>query len=149
METEDGTETGSCPFVVHGLTGEEFSTKSLKAINLAMRIDKSMINIQNLRPADFKMETLDDELQCMAMIRALPEEYAHLSTSLLLLEKLDKDVILQAFKAEEMNRKRRVEIVDEKAAKAQQKRGPRKNFNGKPGPWVKDATCFRCGEKEL
>ena len=32
METEDGTETGQCPFVVHGLTGEEFSTKSLKAI---------------------------------------------------------------------------------------------------------------------
>ena len=32
METEDGTESGPCPFVVHGLTGEEFSTKSLKAI---------------------------------------------------------------------------------------------------------------------
>ena len=32
MEAEDGTETGPCPFVVHGLTGEEFSTKSLKAI---------------------------------------------------------------------------------------------------------------------
>jgi hypothetical protein len=32
IETEDGTETGLCPFVVHGLTGEEFSTKSLKAI---------------------------------------------------------------------------------------------------------------------
>lgn len=32
MEAEDGTETGPYPFVVHGLTGEEFSTKSLKAI---------------------------------------------------------------------------------------------------------------------
>jgi hypothetical protein len=32
IETEDGTETGLCPFVVHGLTSEEFSTKSLKAI---------------------------------------------------------------------------------------------------------------------
>ena len=31
-DTEDGTETGMCPFVVHGLTGEEYSTKSLKAI---------------------------------------------------------------------------------------------------------------------
>ena len=32
IEAEDGTETGQCPFVVHGLTGEEFCTKSLKAI---------------------------------------------------------------------------------------------------------------------
>jgi Helitron helicase-like domain at N-terminus len=31
-EIETGTETGQCPFVVHGLTGEEYSTKSLKAI---------------------------------------------------------------------------------------------------------------------
>src|ERR1700722_691539 len=29
---EDGTESGSCPFVVHGLTGEEYSTKSIKTI---------------------------------------------------------------------------------------------------------------------
>jgi hypothetical protein len=32
MELEDGTEVGMCPFVVHGLTGEEYSTKSLKAL---------------------------------------------------------------------------------------------------------------------
>ncbi|KDR74557.1 hypothetical protein GALMADRAFT_47377, partial [Galerina marginata CBS 339.88] len=32
MEDEIGTENGPCPFVVHGLTGEEYSTKSLKAL---------------------------------------------------------------------------------------------------------------------
>jgi hypothetical protein len=32
MEEEAGTETGKCPFIVHGLTGEEYSTKSLKAL---------------------------------------------------------------------------------------------------------------------
>jgi hypothetical protein len=32
MEEEEGTETGKCPFVVHGLTGEEYTTKSIKAI---------------------------------------------------------------------------------------------------------------------
>ncbi|KAF9455718.1 hypothetical protein BDZ94DRAFT_1286046 [Collybia nuda] len=32
MDEEIGTETGTCPFVVHGLTGEEYSTKSIKAI---------------------------------------------------------------------------------------------------------------------
>src|SRR4051794_33453031 len=31
-ETEEGTETGKCPFVVHGLTGEEYTTKSVKAL---------------------------------------------------------------------------------------------------------------------
>jgi hypothetical protein len=32
MEDETGTENGPCPFVVHGLTGEEYSSKSLKAL---------------------------------------------------------------------------------------------------------------------
>jgi hypothetical protein len=31
---EAGTETGKCPFIVHGLTGEEYSIKALKAIAL-------------------------------------------------------------------------------------------------------------------
>ena len=31
-EEEDGTESGQCPFVVHGLTGDEYSSKSIKAI---------------------------------------------------------------------------------------------------------------------
>jgi hypothetical protein len=31
-EDEDGTEEGPCPFIVHGLAGEEFSTKSIKEI---------------------------------------------------------------------------------------------------------------------
>ena len=32
MEEEDGTTKGPCPFIVHGLTGEEFSTKTIKTI---------------------------------------------------------------------------------------------------------------------
>jgi hypothetical protein len=32
MEDEDGTEDGPCPFVVHGLTGEEFSNMTMKTI---------------------------------------------------------------------------------------------------------------------
>jgi len=31
-DEEEGTETGKCPFVVHGLTGEEYSTKTSKAL---------------------------------------------------------------------------------------------------------------------
>ena len=29
---EDGTTEGPCPFIVHGLTGEEISTKTMKTI---------------------------------------------------------------------------------------------------------------------
>ena len=32
IEEEDGTTECSCPFIVHGLTGEEFSTKTMKTI---------------------------------------------------------------------------------------------------------------------
>ena len=31
-EEEAGTSSGSCPFAVHGITGEEYSTKTLKAL---------------------------------------------------------------------------------------------------------------------
>jgi hypothetical protein len=38
MEEEDGTTEGPCPFIVHGLTGEEFSTKTIKTIKaIALR----------------------------------------------------------------------------------------------------------------
>jgi hypothetical protein len=38
MEEENGTTEGPCPFIVHGLTGEEFSTKTIKIIKaIALR----------------------------------------------------------------------------------------------------------------
>jgi hypothetical protein len=66
-------------------------------VDLGVRIEKAMQTIQNLRPADFTIDKLDAELQCMVLIRSLPEEYHHLSTSLLLKDQLDKSTILQAF----------------------------------------------------
>src|SRR6202023_2594464 len=81
-------------------------------VEMAVRIEQAMGNIKNLRPKDFTIEKLDDELQCMALIRALPEQYSHFSTSLLLLDSLDKDKILQAFRSEELNRTRQVEAAN-------------------------------------
>jgi hypothetical protein len=72
-------------------------------VDLGVRIEKAMGTIQNLCPKDFTLEKLDEELQSMALIRALPDEYAHLSSSLLLMENLDKNTILQAFRSEELN----------------------------------------------
>ena len=66
-------------------------------VDVATRIEKAMGNIKNLHPKDFSIEKLDGELQCMALIRALPDKYSHFSTSHLLLDSLDKDKILQAF----------------------------------------------------
>ncbi|KDR64822.1 hypothetical protein GALMADRAFT_29898, partial [Galerina marginata CBS 339.88] len=81
-------------------------------VNLGVRIEKAMQNIQNLRPTDFKIETLDHELQCMALIRALPEDYRHLASTLLLMDKMDKTVIMQAFRSEELHRQRQAENVN-------------------------------------
>ena len=69
-------------------------------MDVATRVEKAMSNIKNLRPTDFTLDKLDDELLCMAMIHALPESFANLTSNLLLVDKLDKSVILQAFKSE-------------------------------------------------
>jgi len=103
--------------------------------DLGVRIEKAMAAIQNLRSSKFTIEMLDEELQCMALIRALPEEYRHLSSSLLLMDKLDKNVILQAFRSEELNRQRQTETVNH--AKAYGKKGSRASK-------IPSKPCFVC-----
>ncbi|EGO02534.1 hypothetical protein SERLA73DRAFT_175972 [Serpula lacrymans var. lacrymans S7.3] len=78
--------------------------------SLMTRIDEGMHQIQNLRPTGFSFSELDDELTCMAMIRALPDQYAHFTSSLLLLGTLDKTQLRDAFLAEEVNHCRRAEV---------------------------------------
>ena len=113
---------------------------------LGVRIEKAMQAIRNLRPETFTIEQLDEELQCMALIRALPEEYRHLSASLLLMDKLDKSVIIQAFRSEEQNRHRQVENLNQ--AKAGGTGGRWQNNNGtkfkKNFKDFKDVLCFIC-----
>ena len=43
--------------------------------SLASRVEESMRTVQNLRPKTFTLSELDDELQSMALIRALPDVY--------------------------------------------------------------------------
>ena len=69
--------------------------------SLMNRVDTAVKRIQDLRPQDFDLAKLDNELASMALIRALPEEFANFASSLLLLDKLDKAVIQQAFVTEE------------------------------------------------
>ena len=113
-------------------------------VNLGVRIEKSMQTIQNLRPNNFTIDNLDEELQCMALIRALPEDYRHLSTSLLLMDKLDKSVIMQAFRSEELHRQRQLG-QGESLNQAKAGGGKGKMNTGKKDP-SKDGTCYYCKE---
>lgn len=81
-------------------------------MEMSTRIEKAMATIHNLRPDNFTVEQLDEELQCMAMIRALPDDYQNLSSVLLLSDTLSKEKIQQAFRSEELNRERRNEVAN-------------------------------------
>jgi len=52
--------------------------------SLANRVDAAMQQIKNLRPENFTLDMLDNELLAMTMIRALPDDYGHFVSSLML-----------------------------------------------------------------
>ncbi|GBE86930.1 hypothetical protein SCP_1001740 [Sparassis crispa] len=67
-----------------------------------------MQRVKDLRPNDFNLTKLDEELTSMAMICALPvEEYGAFTSALLQRDILSKDVVTQAFVTEEINRHHR------------------------------------------
>ena len=65
--------------------------------SLMTRIDEGMIQVKNLCSKNFKLEDLDKELVCMAMIRALPSEFDSFASSLQLLDKLEKSKLQEFF----------------------------------------------------
>ncbi len=75
--------------------------------SLMNRVDTAIHRIQDLRPKDFTLTNLDDELASMTLIRALPDEFSGFASSLLLLDKLEKSTIQQAFVSEESQRRHR------------------------------------------
>ena len=74
---------------------------------LIARIAEKARNIKDLRPPGFTLERLDDELHSMALIRALPDEYSAFTSSLMLIDNLDRATIYEAFRNEQLNRERR------------------------------------------
>jgi len=76
--------------------------KSLTA--LMARAHSALQLIQELRPANFTVKTLDEELECMALIHALPQEHNNFASSLLLLDSLDLNKLRSAFQNEESQR---------------------------------------------
>ena len=78
-------------------------------MSVTNRIDGDMCTIQNLRPKGFTLEKLDEDLASMAMIHSLPDDYSSFVSSLLLMDKLEKSTIQQAFHTEETQRCHRSE----------------------------------------
>ena len=69
--------------------------------SLIVRVDEVMHRIKGLRPDDFDITKMDEELAIMAMIRALPQsQYGSFVSSLLLQKGLKKASVQAAFKAE-------------------------------------------------
>ena len=71
--------------------------------NLIARVSEKVCSIKDLRPPTFMLDNLDNELHSMALIRALPEEYASFVSSLMLIDELDCNTIHEAFRNEQLN----------------------------------------------
>jgi hypothetical protein len=74
---------------------ELFSIRKLEEESLQSLIDcveSAKRSIKELRPPTFTLDMLDNELASMALIRSLPEEYSGFTSSLLLMDKLDKTI---------------------------------------------------------
>ncbi|KAF9026037.1 hypothetical protein BDZ89DRAFT_1092503 [Hymenopellis radicata] len=85
---------------------------------LVGRVASCMKVIHDLRTTSFTLVDLDNELQSMALLRALPEEYDYFASTLLLLDSLALDKLVAAFHTEETQRKSRIEKALRAAAAA-------------------------------
>ncbi|THH26789.1 hypothetical protein EUX98_g7389 [Antrodiella citrinella] len=74
---------------------------------LIPKVDEIIKRIQGLRPSDFSVEKLDKELATMTLLKALPDSYNHLVSTLLMQKDLSLDMVHSALKREEINRKPR------------------------------------------
>ncbi|KAJ2911819.1 hypothetical protein MD484_g8596, partial [Candolleomyces efflorescens] len=84
--------------------------------SLINRVDEAVKLIQDLCPTLFSLEQLGKELAAMVLIRALPKEYNTFVSLLLLLDKLDKKTVQDAFITKEIQRRRRAADISSSAA---------------------------------
>jgi hypothetical protein len=86
---------------------ELFSIRKLEEESLQSLIncvETAKRSIKEPRPSTFTLDMLDNELASMALIRLLLEEYSGFTLSLLLMDKLDKTTVHQAFVTEDLQR---------------------------------------------
>ena len=72
--------------------------------SVILRIDEAFQCIVNLCPSEYTLKNLDDELQSMAMIRALTPEYSSFRSTLMMQKEIKQETLVTAFRVEETNR---------------------------------------------
>src|SRR5215469_12690134 len=95
-------------FNIHKDDDESLST-------LMSRVDKAIGRIKSLRPADYSLSKLDDELASLALIRALPQSESLWTSSLLMSGDITYDKVKTHFATQDTLQKSR---GSESAAKA-------------------------------
>ena len=79
---------------------------------LIPKVDEIIKRIQGLRPDNFSVDALDKELATMTILKALPDSYNSLVSTLLMQKDLTQDVVHSALKREEANRKPRAALTE-------------------------------------
>ena len=105
--------------------------------SLMTRIDKATMRIKSLRPADYSLAKLDDELAALALLRALPESDSVWTSSLLMGDDITYDKVKTSFATQENLQKSRGE---ESAAKAYAQSSSICTFCG--AQFHTEETCF-------
>src|SRR6266536_4243576 len=99
LQKKPGTRFNAYEALFSIRKAEEESLSALMA-----RADKAMQDIKALRPSSFIIKELDQELECMSLIRSLPTDYNSFASSLLLLDAFDLLKLQSAFQNEEAQR---------------------------------------------
>ena len=84
------------------LSIRQLEDESLTA--LMLRVDAALQRMRELRPDDATVDSIEEELACMTIIRALSQDHSSFVSALLLLPQLDKKAIRGALHNEQINR---------------------------------------------
>ena len=113
---------------------------------LASRVKDCHETIKKVRPSKFTLDDLDDELMCMAMIRALPEEHKSFVSSLMLLPQLNVPTLEEAFRNHDLHNSdkflRKPEVVMKATSIAST--SPSSHATAQPMPPQPCSHCTHC-----
>jgi hypothetical protein len=68
-------------------------------------VEQALKDVKALCPKDYKLDSLYDDLCCMAMIRSLPSDYSSFVSAITLMDNMDMSKLKTAFITEESNRR--------------------------------------------